>query len=127
MVFRVNDETLSLVKLCYEKSRDFLSPTTKILEENLIFSLQATRTVTSSYEADLLIAILLPWSRYSNDVLENERDQHMRIQAKDYWREENTYLNLYQKIRINQVIEQLRLFTKSMEVYTKDCSNGRSR
>lgn len=123
MVFSVNDETWVLITSCYEKGGEFLSPTTKILIENLLASLQVNRTVTSSYEADLIITLLLSCAQTTNKTTEDENGQHTHSPAKDNWHEESTN----QIIRINQVIEQLQLFSMEIEAHAKDYSKEQSR
>ena len=119
----MSDETWVLIKSLYEKGGEFLSPTTKIMIENLLASLQVNRTITSSYEADLIITLLLYCSQSPNEATEDEDKQHTHSPTKDNWYEDSTNLT----IRINQVIEQLRLFCKGIEAHTIDCFKEQSR
>lgn len=99
MYFGVNDETWSLITFCFDRGVESLSPTTKILVENLLASLQINRTITSSYEADLIITLLLSCAQSLDEAMEDENIQYTHSQAKDNWYEENTNLI----IKINQV------------------------
>ena len=123
MVFSVSDETWELISSCYEKGGKFLSPTTKILVENLLVTLQANRAITTSYEADLIISLLLSCGQSQSGTTEGEDRQHTHCTIKDFGAEESANMML----KINQLIEQLRLFNQAIEAFSRECFIERTR
>lgn len=123
MVFSVNDETWALIMFCYEQGGEFLSPTTKILVENLLTSLQINRTITSSSETDLLVTLLLSCSQSQKEATEDKDKQPTHNPTKDNWHGDSA--NLF--IRINLIIEQLRIFSAEIDAHPRDYTKEQSR
>lgn len=123
MVFTINDELWKLITCCYEIGGKSLSSTTRIMIEDLLISLQTCRTIMSSYEANLIVTLLLSAVQSQRDILDAEDERHTHRQAKDNWYEESVTLIS----KITQVVEQLRLFSKAMETCSLDRSMEQSR